>query len=275
MKIIGQEKLVNKLNSYTVKTLPNTIMFIGEPGCGKHTFTRYLANKLNLELVTIEATDAILGENADLSAKLIEYLHCPIHKLYLIDLTTQLRTDKFYNAILKFIEEPSPTVHVVIIANSELGILPTILNRCIKFNFEPYTAEQLKEFEWAVAVPNELLYKVCRTPGQFMNSDSSNITTIYNYCSMLIKDIQKLCFANVLATEVSINYKEDYNKFDFNLFINMLEYVAIEDYRKTYNETSLKIYLKTNAFKQQLFNKAVAKEQFIINLLTELWKETR
>lgn len=35
MQMIGQSNLVKKLDAYTLATLPKTILFIGEAGCGK------------------------------------------------------------------------------------------------------------------------------------------------------------------------------------------------------------------------------------------------
>ena len=39
---IGQTRLLNILNSYNVSTLPKTMLFIGDQGCGKKTFAKYL-----------------------------------------------------------------------------------------------------------------------------------------------------------------------------------------------------------------------------------------
>ena len=38
--IIGQEKLVNKLKGYTFISMPKTLLFIGESGCGKSVTSR-------------------------------------------------------------------------------------------------------------------------------------------------------------------------------------------------------------------------------------------
>ena len=48
--IIGQTKLLNKINKLTLNTLPHSLLFIGEYGCGKHLICNYIANKFNLEL---------------------------------------------------------------------------------------------------------------------------------------------------------------------------------------------------------------------------------
>ena len=78
INLVGQKKLLNILNSYTLDTLPKTLLFIGEDGCGKRTFAIYLANQLKLELVNI--TDKCSDVD------LIYYQEYPLNRLYLIDL---------------------------------------------------------------------------------------------------------------------------------------------------------------------------------------------
>ena len=56
--IVGQEKLVNKLNNYNINTLPHALLFIGPKGCGKHLIASYVAEKLALELVSIPSQAA-------------------------------------------------------------------------------------------------------------------------------------------------------------------------------------------------------------------------
>ena len=43
---IGQARLVNIINNYTMSTLPKFLLFFGVMGCGKKTFAKYLADKL-------------------------------------------------------------------------------------------------------------------------------------------------------------------------------------------------------------------------------------
>ena len=43
--IIGQTKLLNKINALNIDSLPHSILMIGDLGCGKHTLCKYIANK--------------------------------------------------------------------------------------------------------------------------------------------------------------------------------------------------------------------------------------
>ena len=151
MEFIGQQALLNILSSYTLSTLPKTILFIGEKGCGKRTVAKILANRLNLELVTFESDFA--GED------LVEFQQKPVETLYMIDLANF--SEKQQNQFLKFIEEPSPYVYVLLIAESESGVLDTILNRCMKYQFENYSVDQLKQI---AEYTNVLIYMTTYFP---------------------------------------------------------------------------------------------------------------
>ena len=82
--------------------------------------------------------------------KLVEYQQDINKKLYLIDLNDF--TEKQQNYFLKLIEEPSLNVYIALIAESEIGILDTILNRCIKYRLEPYTKAQLQQMSVSVSL---------------------------------------------------------------------------------------------------------------------------
>ena len=274
MLIFGQQKLLNKLNNYTLETLPKTILFLGEKGCGKHLMTNYLAEKFDLEVVKIDTNTT--AEN------LIDYAQNPIAKIYFIDLDNLTQKQysqelklKYQNPYLKFIEEPSQNAYIVISASSTSNALATVLNRCIKFTFEPYDPKLLEEkFGWLVANPNDLVYKVCTTPGQIEGIDGNNILELNKLCETIIHGIFKANYANTLKIYTKINFAENYDKFDFDLFFKMLKYVAFEDFKTNNTETSLKIYNYTNQATISLLDERLNKETFMINFLDGLWRLT-
>ena len=94
IKTTGQEKLLEQLNKYTLATLPKTLLFLGDKGCGKHTFINNLCERLSLDKHII--TTKITPE------QLIEFSQRPVPTAYIIDLTDF--TEKQQNQFLKFIE---------------------------------------------------------------------------------------------------------------------------------------------------------------------------
>ena len=260
--VVGQEKLVKILDSYNFQNVPKTILFLGQEGCGKSWLSGYLAEKLDLDIVKI---------GPDITAeKLTEYYQCPIAKMYTINLKDF--DEKQQNKILKFIEEPSSNMYIILRAESEIGILNTILNRCVKHTFEEYTPEQLQEFAWAIKCNDSRIYQICKTPGQLNNLPDDNLDSIFMLCETIVKALPNAGYANTLSLLTKINLKDDVNKIDFDLFFQVLKYVAFDNYVKTNDELSLKIYKYTVKRLTEIFSKSIAKESFMLNYLDGLWR---
>ncbi len=267
IKMIGQERILNTLSSYNLKTLPKTLILIGPKGCGKRTSVLNLAERLGLELIQIsEFKDDFDPE---------ELLVSPIRKLYYIQLDGF--SEKSQNKFLKFIEEPSEQMNVIIGISSEIGILPTILSRGIKLYFDEYSEDELKKIaDFFVDSFDDRLFKICKTPGSFLNVDVDSIPKMFDLCNTLISKINVATYANTLSIVYKINFKEEYNKFDYELFINTLQYCSMQSYLNENNLNALKIYESLSKY-ISLYNKSnnAAKEPFMINFLTYLWEEVR
>lgn len=263
--VIGQEKLVKALEGYTLETAPKTILFLGQSGCGKSWIANAFAKQLDLEVVVVQPDST--------AEKLIEYYQCPINKMYLIDLKDIVEKDQ--NKFLKFIEEPSKTMNIILMAESTVGILPTILNRCVKYVFEPYTPEQLKQFDWAVNCSEEIAYEICKTPGQLLELSADNLDQALGLCRAIVSSVDKANYANTLSIVTKINLKDDAKKIDFKLFFDLMTYAAFDDYKKNNNELSFKIYLYTIRQQAKALNISVAKEAFLLNYLDNIWRLAR
>ena len=263
--VIGQEKLVKALEGYTLETAPKTILFLGQSGCGKSWIANAFAKQLDLEVVVVQPDST--------AEKLIEYYQCPINKMYLIDLKDIVEKDQ--NKFLKFIEEPSKTMNIILMAESTVGILPTILNRRLKYVFEPYTPEQLKQFDWAVNCSEEIAYEICKTPGQLLELSADNLDQALGLCRAIVSSVDKANYANTLSIVTKINLKDDAKKIDFKLFFDLMTYAAFDDYKKNNNELSFKIYLYTIRQQAKALNINVAKEAFLLNYLDNIWRLAR
>jgi replication-associated recombination protein RarA len=258
MNIIGQTKLLSKIN--TMEYLPKTMMFIGPTGCGKHTVAKYTAEKFNLDFVEIE--ESVSAQDLE------DYTHKTIDTLYLINLNKF--TEKQQNSLLKWIEEPSKSVYIILIANSEAGILNTILNRSIKYHLEPYTKEQIEQITNTTV--NDLAFKIFQTPGKLLNLTDASFNDIIDLAGKTVMNISKAEYANALVIATKINYKDLYNKIDFDLFLDAVEYLALEDYKNTANEWSFTVFKITNMFKQYATQLRLIKETLMLNYITTLWE---
>jgi len=258
MNIIGQTKLLSKINA--MEYLPKTLMFLGTVGCGKHTIAKYTAERFGLDFVEIE--ESVSAQDLE------DYTHKTLDTLYLINLNKF--TEKQQNQFLKFIEEPSKSVYIILIANSEAGILNTILNRSIKYHLEPYTKEQIEQITNTTV--NELAFNIFQTPGKLLNLTEPSFNDVMGLANTVVHSINRATYPNALVVSTKINYKDLYNKIDFDLFFDAVEYLALEDYVNNKTEQSLTVFKTTNQFKQYATQQNLIKEILMINYLTTLWE---
>ena len=258
---IGQTRLLNILNKYTALTLPKTLLFIGDKGCGKKTFAKYFADKFQFDFVEIE--ESVKAEDIQ------DFTYSTINTVYLVNLDNF--TEKQQQAFLKFIEEPTKTVYTILTTSAEATVLPTILNRCIKYHFDPYTLEELKEITGSTVISTEAV-EIFKTPGKLMNLTDASFKAISDLADKLVKNIHLANYANTLSISTKINYKDLYNKVDFYLFFDVVEYFAFEDFKNNSTPQSLTVFKITNQFKQLARKQNLIKETLMLNYLTTLWE---
>lgn len=261
--MIGQEVILNQFAGKTPQTFPKTIMFLGDRGSGRHLLAKKLA--ANMEFEVKEITKNITPE------ELTSFMFSPIKTLYIIDIDEFIERQQ--NQFLKFIEEPSDSVYICIIASSDATVLPTILNRCLKYYLKPYTLEELKAITQTDYI--ELAYKVCNTPGKLLSVDISNLVDMYNDCKYLVLGLTNKPFANTLLASTRINYKENWDKYDYYTFFDMLEYVAYDAFIEGNVPQAFEVYKIVNWYKKNLCFKAAHKENLIYSLIIDIWKEAQ
>lgn len=159
--LVGQEHISRTLiNAIQTDKVAHAYMFCGSRGTGKTTTARILAKALNCEnrvngspcnqcpscqdlssgssLDVIEI-DAASNRGIGEIKTLIEQVRFASvggkYKVYIIDEFHMLTTEAF-NAILKTLEEPPPKVVFVLATTEAHKILPTIVSRCQRFDFQ-------------------------------------------------------------------------------------------------------------------------------------------
>jgi hypothetical protein len=75
-----------------------------------------------------------------------------------------------------------------------------------------------------------------------------------------------------MSFNCKFNYKDNFKKFDPDIFLNLLIKTAYDLYLSENNDDLFKIYCYLIERKQQLINKTLAKESFILNTLDGLWR---
>jgi DNA polymerase-3 subunit gamma/tau len=166
--LIGQDPIRRTLeNAIRLGRLPHAVLFTGTRGVGKTTTARIFAKALNCEQgptvtpcgecsncveiasggnVDVREIDGASNTSVDDVRELRENVrYAPTksrHKIYIIDEVHMLSTSAF-NALLKTLEEPPPSV-IFLFATTEPQKIPdTILSRCQRFDFRQISDEKI------------------------------------------------------------------------------------------------------------------------------------
>jgi hypothetical protein len=134
--IKGQEKICSIIDKCTLDEFPRSLMLVGDKGAGKHLLCEYICNRFNLESIDI---------TENISLDLIDQINERVSPyLYIIRINTI--SIKEENTILKLLEEPLKNAYIILLSESENGILPTVINRCQVWRLQNYTKEMLSSF---------------------------------------------------------------------------------------------------------------------------------
>jgi len=263
--MIGQERILNKLKSFTLQTLPHTILFVGKRGCGKHTIVKELASNFGIDVVDISE-----DINNDF---LVEIYMRSLQVFYLIDIDKI--TERNQNTLLKILEEPPTSAYMVLISSSKKLLLDTVLNRCMIYEFEDYTKEQLKEFVREDVYGDKAL-EVCTTPGQLLTLNYKTLDDIEESINKLLEKLNVVLLPSLLNLVDRVNFGDEYDKYDLDVFLTVLEkriYRLILEQNKTINY--FKIYNILCKYKTLFEDSRLKKNLLFENMLIEMWQESR
>lgn len=157
-EVIGQDHIIKTLSAQiTGGRVGHAYLFTGSRGTGKTTTAKIFAKAVNCLAGLADGSpcgkcaSCTGGENIDIieidgaSSNRVEVIrdikeqvkYPPVngkYKVYIID-EVHMLTDSSYNALLKTLEEPPPSV-VFVLATTEPHKIPaTILSRCMRFDF--------------------------------------------------------------------------------------------------------------------------------------------
>jgi DNA polymerase-3 subunit gamma/tau len=166
--VVGQEHVVRTLsNAIAQDKVHHAYLFVGSRGTGKTSMAKILAASLNCEqgptiqpcgvcesCVTIASAssldviemDAASNNSVDDIRDLREKVaYAPVsgrHKVYILDEAHMLSTAA-WNAFLKTLEEPPPHTIFVLATTEANKVLPTVVDRCHRFDFGRPTVVQI------------------------------------------------------------------------------------------------------------------------------------
>jgi len=257
--MIGQDRLLKELKSFDLYSLPHSMMFIGEDGCGKHVLANEISSYYGLSLYDI-------SENIDFET-ISGIYEKTLEGIYLIDLSNA--TEREQNVILKFLEEPLDNSYIIILCESKNSVLETIVNRCVSFTFDVYADDELLSFCKNKDNADRLI-KYCRTPGKLLKINEKTIDDTIALSESIMSNIGKARFPNALTIVNKINYKDEYDKISYDLFLDVLLRMS---YDRALEDPSYKTMYETiDEEISKLSTYSPNKEMFVEHLIVKLWK---
>jgi len=166
--VVGQEHVVRTLSHALERDqIHHAYLFVGSRGTGKTSMAKILAACLNcvngptvspcgvcdscvsiasatsLDVIEMDAaSNNSVDDIRDLREKVA---YAPVsgrHKVYILDEAHMLSTSA-WNAFLKTLEEPPPRTVFVLATTEAQKVLPTVVDRCHRFDFGRPSAEQV------------------------------------------------------------------------------------------------------------------------------------
>ena len=253
--IAGQNKICTYINSCTLDNFPRTLLLLGEYGSGKHMIVKYIGEKFKLEIENI--SDQLSLETIDDITQRVS------PKIYVIE--SDKLTIKNENVILKFLEEPLKNSFIVVLCEHKSNIIATVLNRCQVWELEKYNQDFLRTFTDDV---DDYLFRVATTPGKVIEYQHYPLKDMFDLAYKIFRNVKLANFANVLTLSRFLAFKNEKDKFDFNLFLDILLLVSCELYM--IDEIPLNVYDLTSKLNNNKYIFNVDKKSLFEHYLIEL-----
>ena len=211
--MIGQRYLQSRIHSMVrLGKLPRFIIFVGEFGSGRRTFTKWLADDLGAQFVEV-------GRGVDEVREAIATSYKVSDKILYFFADADNMSNASKHSLLKVTEEPPMNAYFVLSVSDTARLFDTIVSRASVFNMESYSTSELAKFA-GDDIKNIDVYTSCCNNGYEVELVRGyGATDFLKFVNLVVDNIAEVSGCNALKMETRIAFKPEDKGFDMKIFL--------------------------------------------------------
>ena len=290
--MIGQNKVLEKIDNLIEKGFPRFLIITGPKGQGKKELAKYIMCKLDNyykdKLADKGGCYMIeVGTKIDEIREMIQMAYKQSEPIIYLIADAAKMTLGAKNSLLKVIEEPPNNAYFILTLEQIENTLPTIKSRCTELKMEEYSVDEIEEMIYKInpnasKIEEYIIEEVAFNYYEIQLLFSYGVEEFYNYVKKVFDHIYRVQSANAFKLSEKLALKNEEDKYDVALFLRtyrnlcmdeLLNYTELQDnldfeiYSKCINETSnILRQLSINGI-----NKASLIDMWILNI-RRIWR---